>query len=80
MSVIAVFLMAYLNTGLMIVVAFHNDDFLPQHFTPRWLVFFGKMVKTSLIVSNLLHLAGPVFTIILRRGCLCCKRKNYKPH
>jgi hypothetical protein len=34
----------------------------------------------SMIVSNLMPYALPIFKIIYRRGCCRCKRKNYKPN
>lgn len=53
---------------------------MPEDFTPGWLLFYGKLINTSMILSNLMPYLAPILTIIYRRGCCCCRRKNYKPN
>ena len=57
---------------------FKKAKWLPTDYTPNWLLFYGKLVMTSLIISNLMPYLGPMLKILCRRGCCCCKRKNYK--
>ena len=45
---------------------------------PDWILFYGKMIKTSLLLSNLFPYAGRL-KILFQRGCCCCVRKSYKP-
>lgn len=46
---------------------------------PDWLLFWGKAITISLIISNLMPYANPVLKIAFRRGFWCCKRKDYQP-
>ncbi len=77
-TILLVFLLSYINSGLMILIRF-RDPQLPDVFTPRWLVYYGKYVMTSMIVSNFLHYTGPILDLSFRRCCCCCIRKSYKP-
>lgn len=75
-----VFLFSYFNGALLVMIRFEDNDYLPRPFTPKWLVFYGSMIKTSMILSNLMPYMGILIKIAIRRCCLCCKRKNYKPN
>jgi hypothetical protein len=76
----AIFLMSYYNTGLLLIIRFENKNILPCIFTPKWLVFYGKMIVTSLILSNFMPYLGPIIKSVVRRGCFCCKKSKIKTH
>jgi hypothetical protein len=79
-QLIAIFAMSYYNSGLLVMIRFSNKSILPCILTPKWLVFYGKMIKTSMITSNLMPYVGPIIKSCCRRGCFCCKRGNTKTH
>lgn len=79
-NVISIAMVSYANTALLQFFNFKNDKWFPDDFTPEWILFYGKLIKTSMILANLMPYFGPFFKIIRRRGCCCCKRKNYQPN
>jgi hypothetical protein len=79
-TVFSIFLLAYVNGSLFPMYRFQSVRWMPSDFTPSWLLFYGKMVMTSMIMSSLFPYAGPIIKILFRRGCCCCKRKSYKPN
>ena len=80
LTVISIFIMSYLNSAINIMIGFGQPLYVPWRFTPNWLIFYGKMIMTSMITSNLLPYAGPLLKILFRRGICCCRRKDYKPN
>lgn len=80
LTVITIFIMSYFNAGILPMYRLESLSWMPPDFTPPWLLFYSKMIKTSMILSNLMPYAGTVLKIAIRRCCCCCKRKNYKPN
>jgi len=78
-TVLSIFILSYMNMGLLVLKRYLNYSYNPPNLTPMWLLYYGKSITTSLVVSNMLPYIGPLFKIIYRRGCCCCRRKNYKP-
>lgn len=80
--VFSIFIISYLSMGVLIMRRFHTSGhkYLPPDFTPEWLIFYGKMIKTQMITTNLLQYIKPTLEIMIKRCCCCCKRKNYKPN
>lgn len=78
--IFSIFIMAYTNAAILPLRRFKNAKWMPADFTSNWLLFYSKMIVTSLLLSNLMPYMGPLVSILKRRGCLCCKRKNYKPN
>lgn len=65
----------------MILERFWQRDgahYLPPDFTPQWLLFYGKMIRTQMVISNFMPYVGVGLKILFKRGCCCCKRKDYK--
>ena len=77
--ILAIFIMAYFNAGILPLHRFESSKWMPADFTASWLLFYSKMIITSLLLSNLMPYMGPLISMIRRRGFLCCKRANYKP-
>lgn len=79
-TVFLIFILSYLSLGIMVMKRYYNEGlyYLPPDFTKHWLIFYGKMIGTQMIMSNLLQYIGPLLKIGCRRGCCCCKRKGYK--
>lgn len=46
--VFSIFIISYLSMGLLIMRRFNTSGhkYLPPDFTPEWLIFYGKMIKT----------------------------------
>ena len=53
---------------------------MPPDFTVDWILFYNKMIQTSLILSNLMPYFGVCMKLAIKRCCCCCKRKSYKPN
>ena len=78
-SVLLIFILSYLSLGILIMRRYSDDFyFLPADYTKHWLIFYGKMIGTQMLMSNLLQYLGPMFKILFKRGCCCCKCKGYK--
>lgn len=71
--------MSFFNVGVLPIYRFESLGWLPPDFTTDWILFYSKMIQTSMILSNLMPYAGVLIKIAIRRCCCCCKRKNYKP-
>lgn len=79
--VITIFIVTYFNMGLLCIFSSGEQfNYLPNAMTDYWLLFWGKAITTSLIVSNLMPYANPVIKVFFRRGLFCCKRKYYQPN
>ena len=77
-SIFSIALMTYINAGLLVTYGYSQISYLPHAFTPNWIIFYGKMIKTSMILSQLMPYAGKL-KILCKRGCCCCVRKRYRP-
>lgn len=77
-TVISIFIMSYINAGVLPMYRLEAHSWMPADFTVNWLMFYSKMIKTSMILSNLMPYAGPLIKIAKRRCCCCCKRKGYR--
>ncbi len=77
--IFSIFIMAYINAGILPLHRFKSSKWMPADYTASWLLFYSKMIITSLFLSNLMPYMGPLVSILRRRGLLCCKRANYKP-
>lgn len=80
-TVITISVMSYLSMGLLVMKRYKETDshlFLPPDFTPAWLIFYGSVFHTQMILSNFMQYLSPCIKIISRRGCCCCRRKNYR--
>jgi hypothetical protein len=78
-TVFAVFIMSYINAGLLPLKRLPEAKWMPPDFTPNWVLFYSKMIMTSMILSNVMPYLGPSLKVLFKRGCCCCKRKNYEP-
>lgn len=79
-SVFSVFLVSYWNIGFLpLNLELRKQHWLPPNFTPNWILFYSKMIMTSMILSNVMPYLGPFIKVLRKRGCCCCKRKNYAP-
>lgn len=79
-SVVSIVCISYANTALLQLFNFRSSKWFPKDFTPQWILFYAKLIKTSMILANLMPYVGIIIKILIRRGCCCCKRKNYKPN
>jgi hypothetical protein len=79
-SVFVIFLFSYFSLGLMIMKRYYQEGNhrVPPDFTRDWLQFYGQILTVQMMMSNLLQYIGPVIKVLIRRGCCCCVRKNYK--
>jgi len=80
-TVITIFVMSYLSMGILVMKRYWSGSshfYLPPDFTPAWLLFYGKVFRTQMLLSNLMQYVGPCLKIIFKRGCCCCRRKNYR--
>jgi hypothetical protein len=80
-TVLSIFVMSYLSMGILVMKRYWDSDshnYFPPDFTPAWLLFYGKMFRTQMILSNFMPYLGPALKILFRRGCCCCRRKDYK--
>lgn len=55
-----------------------EDPRIPPNFTKEWIIFYGKILSTQMIVSNVLPYAKPLLSIAFKRRCCCCKKKDFK--
>lgn len=76
--IFSIALMTYINSGLLVMYGYANIVYLPHVFTTDWIIFYGKMIKTSMLLSQLMPYAGKL-KILCKRGCCCCVRKRYRP-
>lgn len=79
-TVITIFIMSYLSMGILVMKRYWEPDssyYLPFDFTPAWLLFYGSVFRTQMIMSNYMQYLAPCFKIMFKRGCCCCRRKNY---
>ena len=79
-SVLSIAWMTYFNAGILPMIRFTGYHWMPPDFTPEWVLFYSKMIMTSMILSNVMPYLGSSIKIAKSRCCCCCKRKNYKPN
>ena len=79
-TVFIIFVFSYFSLGILIMKRYFDrgHTYIPPDFTRLWIVFYGNTLTTQMIMSNLLQYIAPSLKILFRRGCCCCKRKNYK--
>lgn len=74
-TTLSTFFVTFFNMGLLCAFTSGNSfTYLPNAFTDYWLLFWGKAIMTSLVVSNLIPYAAPILKILFTRGFWCCKR------
>lgn len=79
-TVISIFIMSYINQGILPMYRLQGREWMPKDFTNLWVEFYSSMIKTSMILSNLMPYIGILIKIAVKRCCCCCKRKSYKPN
>ena len=77
--VLCVFVISYLNMGILVLRQYPELTYVPNDFQIAWLLFWGKAITMSLFISNCMPLLGPSIKALCRRGCCCCKKSNYRP-
>lgn len=78
-TVLSIFIISYTNMGLLLLRQYKHQSWIPGRFRIAWLLFWGKAISLSLLVSNLMPYLGPSLKLLIKRGCCCCKRKDFKP-
>lgn len=79
-SVLSIWIMSWFNSGILPMYRFEQFHWMPPDFTAYWILFYSKMIQTSMILSNLMPYVGPLLKIAIKRCCCCCRRKNFKPN
>lgn len=56
-TTLTIFVMSYLSMGILVMKRYwdsNSHNYLPPDFTPSWLLFYGSMFRTQLILSNMM--------------------------
>ena len=63
-AVFLMYLLMYLNAGLMPLIPLETPKkihFIPFPFTTQFLLYFGSMIGTAMVLSNMAPYFSPVF-------------------
>jgi len=75
--VMSVFVISFLNMGILVLIQYKNQMYVPNDFQIPWLLFWGKAITLSLFISNFMPLVAPTIKALCKRGLCCCKKDNY---
>ena len=73
-SVISIAIMTYFNAGILPMYRLPGSSWMPPDFTAGWVLFYSDMLRTSMILSNVMPYIGNIIKFLKNRCCCCCKR------
>lgn len=81
-TVFTIFMVTYYCMGLLVMnrQRKRNDTLknIPANFSPRWLLYYSKELRTQMIMYNIIPFVKPLLKVLWGLGCCCRHRKTFK--